>query len=219
MNRKSQRASVQGITIYQLKIVLNYLRPAIWRRVLVRGDIPLGLLHAVIQVAMGWTNSHLHHFLVGERYYSDPSFGLDNYSDEEQTLDENQAVLTQVAPHKGDAFLYEYDFGDSWEHVIRVEKIQAPDPSWTVFAECIGGARACPPENCGGVPGYEDLLETLKHPKREEYRELMEWLGGSFDPEAFDLNKVNRHLGKLKWPRTTIVQLAGVLMQRDRVRR
>jgi hypothetical protein len=219
MNRKSQRAGVQEIKILQLQIVLNYLRPAIWRRVRVRGDIPLGLLHAVIQVAMGWTNSHLHHFLVGERYYSDPSFGLDDYSDEEQTLDENQAVLTQVAPHKGDAFLYEYDFGDSWEHVIRVEKIQAPDPSWTAFAECIDGARACPPEDCGGVPGYEDLLETLKHPKREECKELMEWLGGSFDPEAFDLNRVNRHLRKLKWPRTTIAQLAGVLMQRDRVRR
>jgi hypothetical protein len=123
-----------------------------------------------------------------------------------------------IAPHKGKAFLYEYDFGDSWEHDIRVEKIQAPDPSWTAFAECIGGARACPPEDCGGVPGYEDLLETLKHPKRKEYKEFMEWLGGSFDPETFDLDKVNRYLRKLKWPRTSVDQLARVLMQRDGAR-
>jgi hypothetical protein len=207
--------SKQETTAYQLKVTLRDLAPAIWRRLLVRGDINLGLLHAVIQVVMGWTNSHLHHFFVGGRYYSDPSFGLNQHSEDERTLDENETVLREVAPHKGDVFEYMYDFGDSWEHIIRVEKIQAPDPSWTVFAECLGGARACPPENCGGVPGYEDLLEALKHPEREEYEELMEWLGGSFDPRAFDLDKVNRYLHKLKWPRTTIAQLAQALMHRD----
>ncbi len=218
MNRKSRRASEQEIATYQLKMTLSDLRPVIWRQVLVRGDINLGLLHSVIQVAMGWTNSHLHHFLVGDRYYSDPSFGLDEYSDEERSLDENRAVLMEVAPHEEDVFRYGYDFGDSWEHDICVEKIQAPDPSRIAFAECIGGARACPPEDCGGVPGYEDLLETLKHPKRKEYKHFMEWLGGSFDPEAFDLDKVNRYLRKLKWPRTTADQLAQVLMQRDGAR-
>jgi len=218
MNRKSRNAGKQETPTYQLKITLSYLRPAIWRQVLVRGDIPLGLLHAVIQVAMGWTNSHLHHFRIGDRYYSDPSFGLDEYSEREPTVDENQAILMEVARHKGAVFEYMYDFGDSWEHILRVEKIQAPAPARTAFAECIGGARACPPEDCGGVPGYEDLLETLKHPKRAEYREMMEWLGGSFDPEAVDLDKINRTLRKLKWPRTTIPELARVLMQRDRVR-
>ena len=95
MNRKSRRAGTQETAAYQLKITLSDLAPAIWRRVLVRGDINLGLLHAVIQVAMGWTNSHLHHFFGGGRHYSDPSFGLDEHSEDERTLDENRAVLMQ----------------------------------------------------------------------------------------------------------------------------
>jgi hypothetical protein len=217
--RPPRPGSHEQTAAYQLKITLSDLRPLIWRRVLVRGDINLGLLHAVIQVAMGWTNSHLHQFLVGERYYSDPSFGLDEYAERERTLDENRALLRQLAPHQRDRFWYEYDFGDSWHHEVRVEKISAPDPSWMAFAECLAGARACPPEDCGGVPGYEELLETLKHPGSEEYEEFMEWLGGSFDPEAFDLQKVNRYLRKLQWPRTTVAQLAGVLRQRDEVKR
>ena len=129
-------------------------------------------------------------------------------------------MLAEVAPRKGDTFSYEYDFGDSWLHKIRVEKIQATDPAWTVFAECIGGARACPPEDCGGPWGYEDLLDALEHPRRKGYKDLMEWLDGSFDPEAFEpgLDKINKYLRKLKWPRTTVAQLARVLMQRDGVR-
>ena len=218
MKRKSPSTGKQEISDYQLKITLSDIKPAIWRQVRVRGDIPLGLLHAVIQVAMGWTNSHLHHFRIAERYYSDPAFGLDEYSEQAPTLDENQAILRDVARHKGDAFEYLYDFGDSWEHIVRVEKIQPADPDRKAFAECTGGARACPPEDCGGVPGYEDLLETLKHPKRAAYREMIEWLGGSFDPEVFDLDKTNRTLRKLKWPRTTIPELGRVLLQRPRAR-
>ncbi len=218
MKRKPQRRGPRDVPTYQLKTVLGGLRPPIWRRVLVRGDIPLGLLHAVIQVAMGWTNSHLHQFLVGEQYYSDPTFGLEDYSGEPSTLDENQITLRQVAPHPRDSFLYEYDFGDSWEHVVRVEKILAQKRPTTAFAECTGGARACPPEDCGGVFGYEELLDTLQHPKRKEYAELIEWLGGSFDPEAFDLDRVNKSLRRLQWPCATIAQLARVLMQRDRVK-
>jgi hypothetical protein len=213
--QESHSGSHEPAAAYQLKITLSDLRPPIWRRVLVREDINLGLLHTVIQVAMGWTNSHLHQFLIGELYYSDPASGLNEYAEEQRTLDESRAILSQLAPHKGGRFSYEYDFGDSWHHEIRVEKIQAPDPSWQTFVECLGGARACPPEDCGGAPRYEQLLETLKHPKSEQYEEIMDWLGGSFDPEAFDLQEVNRYLRKLKWPRTTIAQLGGVLMQRD----
>lgn len=218
MSRKPRSADVTAATTYQLKIVLSDVKPAIWRRLLLRGDVNLGLLHAVIQVAMGWTNSHLHQFLIGNQYYSDPAFELDAFPDERPVGDENKAVLADVAPRKGDRFWYEYDFGDSWYHEIRTEKIQTADPSQTVFAECIGGARANPPEDCGGPFGYAELLDTLKHPRRKDYQELVEWLGGSFDPEAFDLEHVNKYLRKLKWPRTTAGQLARVLMQRDGVR-
>jgi len=218
MKKESHNPSGQAIPVYQLKIVLSDLKPLIWRQVLVRGDTNLGFLHAVIQVVMGWTNSHLHQFLVGERYYSDPSSELDEDTVPGRILDENQAVLMDVAPHKGDVLWYEYDFGDSWHHGIHVEEIQTPASPRPGPVECIGGARACPPEDCGGMPGYLDLLDTLKHPKRREYAEIMEWLGGSFDPETFDLNKANRYLHKLKWPRTTVDQLARILMQRDGAR-
>lgn len=220
MNRKPRSADIPGAATYQLKIVLSDLKPAVWRRLLVRGDMNLGLLHAAIQVAMGWTNSHLHQFLVDDTYYSDPAFELGAPSAEHRVEDENQALLMGAAPHRGDVIWYEYDFGDSWRHEIRVEKIQATDPAWTVFAECIGGARACPPEDSGGPFGYQDLLDTLKHPKGEEYEELMEWLDPSFDPKALEpsLAKVNKYLRKLKWPRTTVAQLGRVLMQRDSVR-
>jgi len=218
MSRRVHDTDASAIVTYQLKVTLSDLKPAIWRRLLVQGDMNLGLLHAVIQVAVGWTNSHLHQFLVGDEYYSDPAFELDAYPDTASIGDENRTLLMDAAPRKGDRFLYEYDFGDSWRHEIRVEKIQLADPAWNVFAECVGGARACPPEDCGGPFGYAGLLDTLQHPRRRDYQELMEWLGGSFDPEAFDSEKANRYVRKLKWPRTTVAQLARVLMQRDGVR-
>jgi hypothetical protein len=220
MGRKIRSADASELVTYQLKITLSDLKPAIWRRLLVRGDMNLGLLHAVLQVTMGWTNSHLHQFLVGDVYYSDPTFELGADSPQHRVENENRALLREIAPRKGDRFWYEYDFGDSWYHEIRVEKIQAADPSWKVFAECLGGARACPPDNSGGPFGYMDLLDTLKHPGSEEYDDLIDWLPPSFDPKALEPgpDKVNKYLRKLKWPRTTVGQLAGVLMQRDGVR-
>jgi len=221
MSKKTQRLDIPRAATYQLKVVLGDVKPAIWRRLLVRGDMNLGLLHAVVQVTMGWTNSHLHQFLVDDVYYSDPAFELDAGPGEQRVEDETRTRLMDVAPQKGDVLWYEYDFGDSWNHGIRVEKIQPADSALQVFAECVGGARACPPEDSGGPFGYADLLDTLKHPERPEYEELMEWLDPSFDPRALEPSpeKVNRYLRKLKWPRTTVAQLAGVLMQRDAVRR
>jgi hypothetical protein len=220
MSRKPRNADVPAIERYQLKIVLSDLEPAIWRRVLVRADMTLGLLHAVIQVTMGWTNSHLHQFLVDDTYYADPSFGLGASSPEYRVEDENRTTLREVVPNRDDVFGYEYDFGDSWRHGIHVEKILPPDPAWKPFAECTGGARACPPENCGGPFAYQDLLVALKRRKGEEYEELMEWLDPSFDPKALEPSpdRINKSLRKLTWPRTTIAQLARVLMQRDGVR-
>jgi hypothetical protein len=185
----------------------------------VPGDANLGWLHAVIQVAMGWTNSHLHQFIVGKRLYSDPSFELDEFEDDPRLLDANKTAIDEIAPRAKSAFVYEYDFGDSWDHRITVERILDPDPTAARFAQCLDGERACPPEDCGGVWGYGDLLEVIMDPKHEEYESMMEWLGGKFNPEAFDRDKVNKCLRKLKWPRTTVSQLASVLMQRDAIKR
>ena len=121
-------------------------------------------------------------------------------------------------PDEGAQFGYEYDFGDSWEHEITVEKILPSDAAATTVAVCLDGARACPPEDCGGVWGYANLLKILKNRKHPEHRSMMEWLGRPLDAEAFGLAKTNTWLRKLKWPRVTEAQLRKVLMGRDNYR-
>jgi len=201
--------------IYHLKVVLLGTKPPIWRRLQVPGDATLGWLHAVIQVAMGWTNSHLHHFLTRDARYSDPRGSEDMGFGGEPDRNEAGATLMQVVPGKGARLRYEYDFGDSWEHEITVAKILPPDAAAPAAALCLDGARACPPEDCGGVWGYADLLEKLGNPKHPEHQSMQEWLGGSFDAEVFDVTKVNHWLRKLKRPRVTDAQLRKVLMGRD----
>lgn len=203
--------------MYQLKIELAGIAPPIWRRLLVRGDMNLGLLHAVIQVAMGWTNSHLHLFTIGDVRYSDPRTDHDMGPGETPYRNEGKTALIEAAPQEKAQFVYEYDFGDSWEHLVTVEKIHDPDAASKGFTKCLDGSRACPPDDCGGVDGFAYLLEVIRNPKHEEYESMMEWLGGKFDPEAFDIKRANTYLRKLKWPHTTDDQLAAVLMKRDGV--
>ena len=200
---------------YQLKIVLLGSKPPIWRRLQVPGDASLGWLHAIIQVTMGWTNSHLHHFLTRDARYTDPRHNEDMGFGDQPDCDEAKATLAQVAPVEGDQFGYEYDFGDSWEHEITVEKILPGKAATATTALCLDGARACPPEDCGGIWGYAELLKTLKKPKHPEYETMKEWLGRPFDAAAFDVAKINLWLRKLKWPRVTEAQLRKVLMGRD----
>ena len=207
-------------SIYRLRVELEEIEPVIYRVLLVRGNVGLDLLHAILQVAIGWTNSHLHKFNIGDSEYSDPEFNLNEDAFEDDKLVEDEAIvnLDEVAPRKGFQFGYEYDFGDSWEHQITVEDILPDDGTLSGFAECIDGKRACPPEDCGGVPGYADFVETITDPENEEYESMLEWVGGAFDPEAFDIRKVNRFLKKIKWENPTVEQLAGVLMERDAIR-
>jgi len=203
---------------YQLKIELEGISPPIWRRLQVPGDATLGWLHAANQIAMGWTNSHLHQFIVGDRIFSDPVFEMNEFEDDPPVFDEHKTLLMQVAPHTRSVFMYQYDIGDSWEHIVKVEMIIDRKLLRGNTAKCLDGARACPPEDCGGLPGYADVLEIIMDPKHDAYESTLEWLGGGFDPEAFSIKKINKYLGKLKWPRTTMEQLSRVLMQRDNVR-
>jgi hypothetical protein len=208
-------ATKASAPLYHLKVVLDETKPIIWRRLQVPGSANLGWLHAVLQVAIGWTNSHLHQFHIGPLLYSDPRQNSPEFEDDPQVLDENKATLRQVVPRQKDVLGYEYDFGDSWHHRITVEKILGPDPAAPNLAVCLGGARACPPEDCGGTWGYDNLLKILRNPKHEEHESMKEWLGRPFDPQAFDVARVNTCLEKLKWPRTTESQLRKVLMARD----
>jgi hypothetical protein len=201
--------------IYQLKVALNETKPAIWRRLQVPGNASLGWLHAVLQVAMGWTNSHLHQFRVGELLYSDLRHNFTEYEGDPEIFDEHTATLQQVAPHQKDVLVYEYDFGDSWHHQLTVEKILPPDSALSNLAMCLGGARACPPEDCGGTWGYDNLLKILRDPTHEEHSFRKAWLNRPFDPQAFKLENANKYLKKLKWPRTSEAQLRKILMARD----
>jgi hypothetical protein len=201
-----------------LHVVLLGSEPPIWRRLQVPGDASLDWLHAVLQVAIGWTNSHLHQFMVGEDCYSDTRHHSAEFEGDPEILEERKFTLRQIAPQEQDAFGYEYDFGDSWEHAIMVDKILPPNAAAATMALCLDGARACPPDDCGGVGGYECLLKILKNRKHPEHKPMKEWLGRPFDAEAFDLSKTNLWLKKLKWPHVTEAQLRKILMDRDEYR-
>jgi len=202
-------------SIYRLRVVLLGVKPPLWRRLYVPGNAALDWLHAVLQVALGWTNSHLHQFIVGDAFYSDTHHQLAEFEDDRKDLEERKFTLQQIAPSQKDVFGYEYDFGDCWEHEITVEQILPSDSAPASIARCLGGARACPPEDCGGASGYDDLLEVLKKPKHPEHERMKEWLGRPFDPEEFDAEKVNLWLRKLSWPHVTEGRLRKVLMGRD----
>jgi hypothetical protein len=201
--------------IYQLKVVLLDSQPSVWRRLQVPGDARLDWLHAVLQVAIGWTNSHLHQFRVGEKRYSDTRHEFAEFEGDPKVFEARKFTLRQIALRAQDAFGYEYDFGDSWEHELTLEKILPPNAAAATTALCLDGARACPPEDCGGVGGYDDLLKILKNRKHPEHETMKEWLGRAFDAEAFDVGRTNLWLRKLKWPHVTEAQLRKILMGRD----
>lgn len=175
-------------SIYQLKITLREIRPPIWRRIQVPGTITFHELHLIIQRAMGWWNEHLHQYIINNVYYLEP-----DPDTSPEDIDERKAVLAQVVRREKAKFLYEYDFGDDWLHDILVEKLMNPEPG-KQYPICCAGKRACPPEDCGGPWGYYNLLEAVGDPSHPEHEELLEWVGGEYDPEAFDLNEVNEEL-------------------------
>ncbi|WKZ18047.1 MAG: plasmid pRiA4b ORF-3 family protein [Candidatus Jettenia sp. CY-1] len=176
-------------TVYQLKITLKHSQPPIWRRVQVRANINLHDLHRVIQVVMGWTNSHLHQFIVRGVYYGDddPDFGLGS---ELEFISEHKIGLDQIVSQEKEKLIYEYDFGDGWEHQIVVEKILQPE-STRSYPNCLTGKRACPPEDVGGVWGYDNFVEIIRDKKHPEHKAMLEWVGGDFDPEEFNMVEVS----------------------------
>ena len=178
--------------IYTLRVELQYIEPLIWRRLHVPNTIPLPRLHSVLQVAMGWTDSHLHSFHIGDQCYSD----TDDLEDLNMIAEKGH-VLGVLLGEVIREFGYEYDFGDSWEHRIVVESIGKPVPDWP-YPLCVAGERACPPGDVGGVPGYQAFLAAIANPDDEEHDSTLVWIGGAFDPEGFDINCVNRELRRLR---------------------
>jgi len=197
---KPKRTKRRPSKLFQINLTLQECTPPIWRRLLLPSGIRLPVVHLIFQTAMGWTNSHLHQFRQGEVYYGpmDPGEKL-------ELLDEERYALHDLLETPGQQLVYEYDLGDLWTHDVLLENVfpmnrakdAEPVPGWRGFPVCIAGARACPPEDCGGPPGYENLLSVVNDPADPDHEDMTRWLG-LFDPEAFDLKRVNRSLRTLK---------------------
>jgi hypothetical protein len=178
--------------IFQLRIALRYIKPPIWRRVLVADNWLLGDLHPVLVRVMGWGGYHMHAFRFGGGFRQLEYCTKEMVMDCGNGRDEDSVLLGEVIHRKGQVFTYEYDFGDGWLHEIKVEKIRPYDASM-VLPVCLAGERACPPEDCGSFPGYANVLRVLAKAKTEEDREFRNWVG-QYDPECFDLEAVNRQI-------------------------
>lgn len=180
----------------QFKVKLEGGRPPIWRRIQILCDATFWDLHVAIQDAMGWFDRHLHEFRLATRLRSDtPCIGIpdDEFPESDPVFRDTWpgweipvSALLNLAMRKA---IYTYDFGDGWEHTVVLEKILPREPD-TVYPRCVGGRRACPPEDCGGIPGYEELLEVLADPDHPQREERLSWVGPDFDPDRFDKDTV-----------------------------
>jgi hypothetical protein len=182
-------------TVFQFKITLLGIKPAIWRRIQVK-NCSLDCLHEYIQTSMGWSNSHLHRFEVGKKRYADPML-MEEDMREYGFKDSTTTMLSDIVPKKRKRlrFLYEYDFGDCWGHEVVFEGCPKAEAG-AKYPICLEGERACPPEDCGGWPGYANLLEALSNKKHEEHESMMEWVGGWFDSEEFDSSLATKAMKK-----------------------
>ncbi len=204
MNMNINRESLK---ICQMKVSLKNAQPPIWRRFEVPATLTLDRLHDVIQIVMGWQDYHLHRFRIGDRCFTE-YFG-DDLERMEHEEDELGVRLIDVIPEEGGKFEYRYDFGDCWDHEIKVEEIKhrAPDERYRMIGilsrlECLEGEGACPPEDVGGIAGYKWFLEAISDPDDPEHERYLKWCGGSFDPDLFDPNAVNLELAKYaRWSR------------------
>ncbi len=192
-SRTPLRAVKAPAPILQLRIDLLYLKPAIWRRVLVPSSIKLSKLHVVMLYTMGWMGGHLHEFIIGDRNY-----GMPDQDYPEIGLEREDRVTLGAALGSLKTFRYLYDFGDGWEHRVKVEKILPPDPTLR-SPFCVDGANACPPEDVGGPPGYIDFLEAIHDPAHEEHQDMLDWCGGQFDPTSFNPSDTNALLSEIKF--------------------
>jgi hypothetical protein len=179
--------------VYQFKITLKGTKPPIWRRILVPETYTFWDLHVAIQDAMGWDDYHLHEFtLLSPKTGRKVKIGIPSDEDVDygwEVLAEwNQKIAHYFSSENSKAD-YVYDFGDGWEHSIKLEKI-LPRETGVAYPRCIGGKRACPPEDCGGIGGYTEFLEAIGDPANELHEDMLDWVGGSFDPDDFDPNDV-----------------------------
>jgi hypothetical protein len=177
--------------IVTLKVKLIGLEPPVWRRLEVPASYHLGELHSALNAAMGWLDYHLHEFEVGGRKYGVPD--LDFFPADDTTLPEENIVIGDLARAGVGGFEYHYDFGDDWHCSVAIEATE-PAQEGICYPRCVAGERAAPPEDCGGLPGFEDFRKAMADPRHPEHDGLKEWYGGEFDPEAFSAEEVSQLL-------------------------
>ena len=188
--------------LYRFKIVLKDITPLIWRRIFVSETYNFWDLHVAIQDAMGWTDSHLHVFRIRRKHsHTVTEIGIPNeerFEDEPEILPGWEVPISEYFYDVGVIANYEYDFGDSWEHEVKLEGILLGEKGQK-YPKCVDGARACPPEDCGSVPGYYHLLEVISDPSNEEYEEMITWLGKKYDPDEFKPAEIKFDNPKKRW--------------------
>jgi Plasmid pRiA4b ORF-3-like protein len=187
-------------SIYQIKCKLLHTKPAVYRTILVDSNTNFYELHHIVQLSMGWGNYHLFNFRYHDYWLELPNEEdeTDNGFSRFQKIDPRAIALKEFFISPKSKIIYTYDFGDSWNHEIQLQKILAPDSSIAV-PYCLKGKYACPPEDCGSIPGYYNIIEIMKNPKHREYKEYLEWLNGEpYNMEEFDINLVNENLKDLK---------------------
>lgn len=182
----------------QLRVTLQEIEPLVWRRLVVPASWHLGQLHLVIQAAFNWWNYHLHEFRIGGLRYGEPDLA-DGFEGSPKLFDEADVRLCDFGREPGTTFTYLYDFGDDWHHTVEIEQHLALDPVPKV-ATCVDGARARPPEDVGGVPGYENFLAVMADLSDLEHASTKRWCGGQFDPGWFELATVNKDVGNALRP-------------------
>jgi hypothetical protein len=185
-----------GKEIIQMKISLDGIRPQIWRRFIVESLISLENLHEIIQIVMGWENCHLYSFSIGGEEVS------------------KKMTFKALGLREKDMIGYLYDFGDNWEHTIVVEKIASSDKKIET-PRCITGSCNCPPEDCGSVPGYVDIVEAMKKPKTRKAREYIEWLGDIYYPAQFDIKEINDNLKEAIEIKKEMIKKGNIANGRD----
>jgi len=190
------------MVVYQFKITLKEIEPVIWRRIVVPATYSFWDLHVAIQDSMGWLDSHLHVFRIANpRTGKIDEIGIpddDPFGDELVFIPGWELPIVDYFIQPGDRAEYEYDFGDSWEHELVLEGILLKETK-TKYPKCTGGARACPPEDCGGVHGFQEMLKIIRNPSHEEHKSMMEWLGGKYDPKTFDPDIIRFDNPKKRW--------------------
>jgi Plasmid pRiA4b ORF-3-like protein len=183
-----------SIKVYAIKVTLLGIRPPVWRRILVDWEITLSNLHRTLQTVMGWENAHLHQFVFPSQKKFDPRHGSST-----KIANESRTRLGDLICAPGARLLYEYDFGDGWQHELLLEEVLLGDESFRQI--CVAGERCCPPEDCGGPQGFAELLEAMGDANHPDHENVCAWLG-DFAPESFSKEEINRRLGRRKHGRS-----------------